>query len=128
MSVPRVDVPSIPGNPARRPGAGSTIVESDSTRRQCGDQTRRRAAKNAAFTRSPGWHVACKSTPANATPRGDAPEDPLRGPPRATRGGLTMKSRVGRACVVVLLGFAASPVMAQTADTAMTRAGEPVLA
>jgi hypothetical protein len=39
-----------------------------------------------------------------------------------------MKSRVVRACVLVVLGFAASPVMAQTADTVMTPPGEPVLA
>ena len=39
-----------------------------------------------------------------------------------------MRSRFVRACVAVILGFAASPVMAQTADTAMTPPGEPVLA
>jgi hypothetical protein len=39
-----------------------------------------------------------------------------------------MRSRVVRACVVVLFGFAASPVMAQTADTATTPPGEPVRA
>jgi len=39
-----------------------------------------------------------------------------------------MRFRVVRACVVVLFGFAASPVIAQTADTAMTPRGRPVLA
>lgn len=38
-----------------------------------------------------------------------------------------MSSRVIRACALVLFGFAASPVMAQTADTAVTPHGEPAL-
>ena len=57
-----------------------------------------------------------------------APGDPLEPGPGIARKEMTMSSPAMCVCALALFGFAASPVMAQTADTAVTPHGEPALA